>query len=263
MKKKIALIAIVVLTAVLLTACLSFKLPSARNLNPLNKLEKVLPGKKDEPAKSSAATESYTRYIEMKGEAYERLFAKLQDNPELIMQSLSLLPVTFMDYTLIPLTVLGEDEVAARTALTLFGAKNLKIKKSGNDSELSYTDNDGETIVFAVSYDPKMDSLKGTITQKDDFDSLLFEYVSIGNGYVSQYLTRSKDSEAQVIRAFFDEDNIVAFGFSEQNDLPASIYQNDRLDLGFVRENSTSYFVLKDGEIEIKSEDENEEQEEG
>jgi uncharacterized protein YceK len=65
------------------------------------------------------AAESYAKFAELKGAAYERISEKLSasEDMEISMVSMAMLPVVMIDLSLLPLTVLTSDPSGSAAAL--------------------------------------------------------------------------------------------------------------------------------------------------
>lgn len=207
-----------------------------------------------DPASLAPATnpaQGYNNYIAVKGDAYDRVSDAAEKSDTLAFTvSMNMVGMTFIDLYLIPLTVFGTDAQAVQMALGFFGLKDVEYNGVGNEFSVSYTNSDGATIKQTCTYDPAKDQMTSTVYEADGKVSVFFEYVNQGNNtYASQYYYLSNGSY-QVMRAYFDQDNVAAFSTVTAAEEPASILGKTGLNEDFVK-NSESYMILKDGKITV------------
>jgi len=263
MKKTLSVTLAFVFLIVMLTSCGAPSIPG----NVLDPAASKAPGASDAPAEpdepdAPAASStvdtsglgpigaSFARYTDMKGKAYERVSAKIEEKPELGMYAMTLLPITMMDLALIPLTIVDMDETAAAMTLGFLGAENVKVSKDGNKRTVTYTDSEGKSVKFAADYDQATDSVQAAITDDTGKEALFFEYVKVGGGYASQYYSAESEGSTEVITAFFDESNITAFGFKKSAGKPGSIFKNTGITADLVKGGDT-YVVMQDGKTTV------------
>ncbi len=200
------------------------------------------------PAEGSGTPSgSYGKYIDLKGKAFERISAKIEEKPELALYSMTLLPFTMVDLSLLPLSVMTSDSAAAAAALSMMGMKDVKLDTSGGKYSVTYTDSEGNKITQTCLYDAATDSVQSTIADQTGKETMFFEYVKVGSGYAAQYYSVG-DDENDVYTAFFDESNISAFGIQKANARPASIFKNTGVTLDLVKQGDT-YMILQDGKL--------------
>lgn len=202
----------------------------------------------DKPAsggKASTPSESFTAYMEAKNLAYERLSAKIDENEELGLYGLTLLPFVMMDLTLIPITALVGDDAAGAAALSMLGMNGVEIDRAGDTFTITYTDNEGKKTVQTCSYDAATDSMQSSITDDTGKETMFFEYARTGKGYAAQYYAVSDDG-TQVYTAFFNDTDMAAFGIKATEEKPASIYKNGSVTVDFVKGADT--FIMLDGD---------------
>ena len=194
--------------------------------------------------------EAYGKYIESKGKAYDRISEKISENEGYaFLVGMALIPVATVDLFLLPLTVIGMGS-GSEIALGMLGMQGVKIDQKGTDFTITYNDRDGNSMVQTCEYDPASDSMRSVINENDR-EILFFEYVKTGNGYASQYTTFNKDNnDIKLIKSFFDDSNIVGFGFESTSGRPNSIYKNKNLGSQFVI-NNEMYFMLEDGQLKV------------
>ncbi|MGI5848685.1 MAG: hypothetical protein ACOX8Q_01220 [Christensenellales bacterium] len=204
------------------------------------------------PADNVAASPSgsYTKYMEMKGTAYDRINAKLEDNEDLYLSvGLSLLPVALVDLSLIPLTVLVEENTGAEMALAMFGMSEVAIDRNGQEYTITYTDQEGNKNAQTCIYDPATDSLQSSIIDSAGKEVVFFEYIKVGNGYASQYFMHDESGYTK-ITSFFDESSSAAFGIETTDKKPDSIFKTGNQTVDFVK-NNEMYFILKGNSLTV------------
>ncbi len=262
MKKSLAILLALFLLALSLTGCGMGKLARMANeaKNAAGQEQQGSRQEQEQPAQEPSVSvgagaespaESYSKYIEIKGAAYERLNAKLEENEELYMSmALTLLPVSMVDLTLIPLTFLTADEQAAAAGLAILGMNDVVINKSGGGYTITYADSEGGKIVQTCVYDKATDSMQSSITDADGAETLFFESVRVGDGYASQYFTKNGDGTFTKITSFCDKSSIAAFGMESINSKPASIFKNSALTVDFVK-NGETYLILNGNTLTV------------
>lgn len=192
----------------------------------------------------SDPSSSYNAYIQVKGEAYDRISKKLEDNEELYMSvGMSLFTVGMVDLTLIPLTVVSLGE-GSETALEMLGITDVKITGSGNDYTVTYSDTENGTVTMTCKYDPATDSVQSTIKDGTGKEIMFFEYVKTGGGYASQYFMDNGEDGLMLVTSFVNDKDIAAFGIKTADSQPASIFGNTSLTKDFVV-NDEAYFILE------------------
>jgi len=199
-----------------------------------------------------SASDSYNAYIKAKSDAYDRINKKIEGNSEIGMAALMLMPVTMVDISLIPLTIVSVPEGAA--ALSVLGMEGINITGGGNEYSITYTSKDSEgnkqTINQTCKYDPASDSMQSRLTDGNGKEAMFFEYVKIDGGYASQYYYDSGDGSFQQITSFFNDTDTVAFGMKTLSSEPASIMGNKSLGVDFVKDGET-YFLLQGDKLTI------------
>jgi hypothetical protein len=247
-KKTISVALVFLLAAAMLTACGSPAANGGSSSNPAdtNASATSQPTAKAAAQAGGAATisESFNNFEKVKGDALTRITTLTENNTDLAMFSLTLLPFSVMDLTLLPLTVLSEDTNAAAMALGVFGMSGIKIDKSGNTSTITYTDSTGKKTVQTSQFDAATESLKSTLTDDTGKETLFFEYVRIGTGYAAQYYSVDS-SGTQVYTAFFDATDVAAFGVKTTTEKPASIYGNTGVTVDIVK--SADTYIIAQG----------------
>lgn len=201
-----------------------------------------------EPATNPS--EGYTNYITVKTNAYDRVtMASDQSDSLSMMIAMSFLGVTMVDLSLISLSMFTEDLAAAEMGMGMLGMNDVKITGNGNDYTITYTDSEGATIKQTCSYDAKKDQMASTLYDADSNIAMFFEYIHSGDSYTAQYYYPSDDGYT-VIKAYFDNDNIAAFGTMSSSSVPASIIGQSGFNADFVK-NDESYLILEDGKLSV------------
>lgn len=187
-------------------------------------------------------SESFGVYAEVKGAALQRVTDKIADNSDLSLSvGMGMLPVTMVDLSLLPLTVLSVE--GAESALEMFGMTGVEVTHNGNDYSVSYSDSEGNKLVQTCKYDPATDSMQSS-TSDGTNETIFFEYVRVGGGYASQYYIRNEDGTFMTITTFFNDTDTMAYGMTSSATKPASIIGNTSLTVDFVK-NDEVYCILQ------------------
>jgi hypothetical protein len=195
-------------------------------------------------------SEGFANYSTVKGEAINRISAASESSDTLSMTvAMNLLGISMIDLSLISLSVLTDDIAASQTALSWFGLADVKISGSGNNYTITYTDSDGASIKQTCEYDVSKDQMSSTLYGADGEVSIYFEYVHVGDAYAAQYYYDS-DGSFELIRTYFDMDNVAAIGSATSAGKPESILGGSVLDENFAV-NDESYMILKDGKLTV------------
>ena len=191
----------------------------------------------DEPAQQSgndqpvlggvgfaSPSESYLKFVELKSAAYERISDKLSasEDMDISMVSMAMLPVVMIDLSLLPLTVLTSDPSSSAAALGMMGMSGVDVKQNGQEYVISYSDEDGNVFTQTSEYEKATDSLQSSLSSPDG-ESIYFEYTRVGDGYASQTFMKNDDGSFLLIKSYFDESNISAFGIESADAKPNSI----------------------------------------
>lgn len=193
-------------------------------------------------------SEGFSNYSTYKSSAYERISAIAEESDALSMTvAFGYLGVTMIDLSLLSLAMITDDIAGSEMAMGMLGMEGVKIAGSGNDYTITYTDSEGASIKQTCSYDPGKDQLTTTLYDGDGKISLFFEYVNLGGAYAAQYYYPSEDM-FEVIQAYFDKDNVAAFGIMTASSEPSSILGKSGFNEEFVK-NEESYLILKDGKL--------------
>jgi hypothetical protein len=195
---------------------------------------------------------SYNNYLTVKSAAMDRITTVSEESDELSFAvAMNMLGISMIDLALISLTMFGDDLASSEMAMGFLGMENVKITGSDNDYTITYTDSEGQTIKQTCQYDKGKDSLKSELYDADGSISMYFEYVNLGdNTYAAQYYYSNDDGGYEIMRAFFDADNIAAFGTATADGEPESIYGQGGFDEQFVV-NEQTYMILKDGKLSV------------
>ncbi len=198
----------------------------------------------------ASPSESYAKFVELKGAAYERINDKLSNSEdmEISMVSMAMLPVVMVDLSLLPLTVLTSDPSGSAAALGMLGMSGVDVKMNGQDYVITYSNEDGEQLTQTSQYDKATDSLKSTLSTSEG-ESIYFEYTRVGDGYASQTFMKNDDGSYLLIKSYFDETNIAAFGIESADSKPASIIGNAAgLNKDFVK-NDEMYTIFENDQL--------------
>lgn len=193
-------------------------------------------------AAASTPADAYAKYAQAKSAAFDRLSAKLDENEALYLSiGMAILPISMIDLSLIPLSVIGLD--GGDTALAMLGMEGVDVKQAGNVYSLSYQDDEGQAVELTCEYDPSTDSMRSTTTQGGQ-EILAFEYVKAGNSYASQYYIWDDTAQNYSwITGFFDDEKIAAFGMATTDQKQGSIFKGSGYSSDFVV-NQETYFIL-------------------
>ncbi len=196
--------------------------------------------------------DSFSKYLDAKSNAFDRISKKIESNDELSLSvGLAVLPITMVDLSLIPLTVVGIDKQTGVSALEMLGMQGVTINVSGSVYTITYKDKEGNSQTQTCEYDPTTDSIRSIIKDNKGKEVMYFEYVKVGKGYASQYYMYDEDkNDYSLITSFFDDSNIVAFGISTAKKQPTSIFKNTALTKDFVV-NKEAYFILENNKLSV------------
>lgn len=254
MKKTATIIILFVMALSLLSGCFMFPKkfagPSETSQSGSSLDAQATGGVNASMAPAKNPSQGYSNYITMKSNAAERITDASEKTDALTAAvSMNMLGISMVDISLVTLTMLSDDLKSSELALGMLGMKDVKISGSGNDYTIAYSDANGATIKQTCKYDVGKDQLSALLYDSNGELSMYFEYVKVGVGYAAQYYFISNDSY-QVIRAYFDKDNIAAFGMMSAAEEPASIIGKTGLSEDFVK-NSETYMILKDGKLTV------------
>ncbi|MEL4106127.1 hypothetical protein AAFA46_04700 [Oscillospiraceae bacterium WX1] len=201
------------------------------------------------PSNAKSPSDGYSAYMDMKGDAIDRISNSVSsDDPESLGVAMTLVGYSMMDMSMLWLTAFTQDAAVAQSALAMMGVKDVKVTGSGNNYSITYSDSDGKAVTQTCQYDPAKDQLTSTLKDADGTVTMFFEYINLGGAYAAQYYYPDENGTYQVIRSFFDKDNIAAFGTLTATAEPDSIIGKSSLNEDFVV-NSESYIIFKDGEL--------------
>jgi len=182
----------------------------------------------DTPGAPASASESYSAYIQAKGELITKLTDALANNPGTEFTSMSLLGVSMVDLAMLPASSFGLGEAAAITALGFLGAEDIEYSESGNKYSVKYRGQDGLNYELHGEYDKAADALKCT-SFVDGKESLTSEYRRTSFGYVSQMYVIDDDGSTYVYQlAVSGPDGVV--GMSQVSEPPSLLTGNESID---------------------------------
>jgi len=269
MKKTLALLLALAFGATLLTGC--FRMPkkmieAMQSEKPTSSASSSETEEPDEPSQPDPASEkpgapsdiqpaknpseSYANYSSVKGAAMDRIYTALESSEDMgVSAGLGMLSIAMLDLSLVPLTVCNDYPEVAAGALGMLGMEDVKVDGKGGDYTITYKNSEGQVIRQTCKYDVAKDQLNSTLYDQDGKVTLIFEYVNLGDGYASQYYFPS-DEGYEIIRFYFDMDNVTAYATITAKDAPASIIGKSGFNEDFVTD-AQSYFLLKDGKLTV------------
>ncbi len=196
---------------------------------------------------SGTPSDSYAKYLEAKSAAMEKIYDKLDENPDETWGiSLAFLPITMVDLSLIPLSVFTSTDSAVITgALEFFSFSNIDFNVSGNTYSLSYDDGSGSKTSLICEYDPDNGSISSSMKDGNGTEIMFFELIENDNGYISQYYYPDEYSgEYTLLKGFFNDD-VIAYGIKATNSKPASIIGSNQ-GVGFIDDCDTKIIMEGD-----------------
>lgn len=206
------------------------------NLNSSNNNKKIT-----DKTKVNNLSESYTKYVELKGKKIDALNNTIEDN-ENISLGMAMLGLASIDLATIPATICGLDESAAAFSLIIYN--NVKYKMNGSVCTITFTNAQDEEGKFVADYDKKTDSTTMSIYENDNL-IMINEYTKIKDGYATLTYT-IEEGESSVYKTYFDKDNIFV-SFFEDVSKPESIFKNNDLTSDYAKNGDAFYFEIVDG----------------
>jgi hypothetical protein len=148
------------------------------------------------------------------------------------MAAMALMPISFADMTVLPLTILSTIPSAGNNVwegelLSLFkGTGRVELKGSINTFTIEGTEESGTNGKMTITgeYDMATDSLRAEFVT-DGNENHVFEFVASGDGYVSQ-LYSSIAGEVHIIKNAFNSSSLYS-SVIPANAKPESIYQKN------------------------------------
>lgn len=196
----------------------------------------------------------YSKFAEAKYAAYDRVTAKIEENEELIWYSMTLLPFTMIDLSLLSVSALTTTDAATAEMALAFFYEGVDVDISGDTYTISYKDSEGNTYTDTCVYDAKKDTLKANTTNSSGNETLFFEYVKVAEGsYAAQYYYNNEDDGGYEMLTLYFDDGTVGFGSQSMASKPASIFGQTGVGLEIVK-GCESYYIL-DGNSFIVYED--------
>ena len=213
----------------------------------------VDPGNTSDNGDSSAGyatgtpSESYAKYLDAKSVALEKIYDKLDENSdETWMLSLTLLPITMVDLSMIPLSVFTSTDAAIVTgALEFFSYTDIDFNVSGNTYSLTYEDGNGEKTSLVCEYFSDPSAASCTMKDGNGTEIMFFEFVESGNGYLSQYFYSDESTGGNTMLKSYIDNNVITYGVKEANARPATII-NSRQGADFVNDCDTVFIMEGD-----------------
>lgn len=186
-----------------------------------------IPDNNTRPSTGSPVADSYTAYIEAKGNMVTKLSDALINNEDTLFVAFSLLGITMVDLSMIPATLFGLDEQSVVFGLGFFNYENVQYSQNGNSYTISYKDSEGKSVDFSGTYDAATDTLITTMTE-DGREILYSEYRKTSFGYVGQYYLSGEDGKSLYKVVVNGEDG--AIGISEGASKPAALTGGETVD---------------------------------
>ena len=182
----------------------------------------------DNSGSPATASESYTAYIQAKGELLTKLSDALASNPDTALNSMSLLGISMIDLALVPASSFGLGEESALMVLGFLGAEDLVYSENGNQYSVKYKGEDGKSYELQGEYDKAADALKCT-SLVDGKETLTSEHRKTPYGYVSQAYVIDDDGSAYVYQlTATGTDGVV--GMSKASEKPSSLTGSESFD---------------------------------
>ncbi len=174
--------------------------------------------------KVSTIAESYSKYVELKSQMYEKLSDSIPDNN--YTAPLTLLGFASMDVIMTPISMCGVKESEAAIFYTMYN--NLKYTSNDNECTITYSAQE-KTNKFVSIYDRNTDSVQTKFYENDKL-IIISEYVKLEDGYgAQQYLVDNDYGNSTSFRSIF-RDEYIAVGFFENvTKEPTSIFKNKNL----------------------------------
>lgn len=178
----------------------------------------------DKPAAPGSLTpqQSYTAFIEAKGELVTLITDALGSNPDTAMESFSLLGVAMVDLMALPASALGYGQDMAATTLGILGATDVQYTESGNQYTVTYTGSEGKRYEFNATYDAAADAMVMKTRALEDTDSISYEYRKTPFGYVAQICAYNGDTMTEMYQITVHESGGV-LGISGGGSTPAPL----------------------------------------
>ena len=182
----------------------------------------------DNSGSPAIASESYSAYIQAKGELLTRLSDALASNPETAFSSMSLLGISMVDLALLPASSFGLGEASANMALGFLRAEDIVYSENGNQYSVKYKGEDGSNYELQGEYDKSADALKCT-SLVDGKETLTSEHRKTSYGYVSQTYVVNDDGSTYVYQlTATGNDGVV--GMSKASEKPSSLTGSESID---------------------------------
>lgn len=198
-------------------------------------------------------SEGYNNFLSVKTSAYDRISVKTETYTDISFTILmNMLTIITVDLELIPLTVFtGQDEVETAAALSILGMSNVNLSSSGDTYTITYNSASGSQITQMCQYDASPDQMVSVVTDGSGKELVFFEYVNLGDAYVSQYYYYGEtDGLYYLVTGYFNDSNIAAFGISTSSSKPDSILGGSNFSEEFVK-NDEMYMILKDDVLTV------------
>jgi hypothetical protein len=174
-------------------------------------------------------SESFSSYVEAKGEVVSLLTDALASNPDTAMDSMSFFGLAIVDLAVVPASSFGMGEDIARTTLGMFGSEVLDYSENGNQYMIKWRNSEGGEYELRGEYNEAADALICNAFM-DGKESVVWEYRKTSFGYVGQiYSVDESDGSAYVYQmAISGKDGVV--GMYEASSAPSLLTGNEGID---------------------------------
>lgn len=235
MKKVISLLVAIMMLCVIFTGC-SNKGPVATDDNGKTEVsENAEVQESAEVSESEAAGEvstgisstgnpvadSYTAYTNAKYVVINKLSDGLEQDTNALSAYWTIIGVSMADLSLAPIAAFGYDAATVEASMAYLGAAGVKYTINGNTYTMTYTDADGQAMVYTATYDPGTDSMVMSVTT-NGVEGVYSEYHKTSFGYVSQSFFANDDGTGTLYQfSISGEDGV--FGSSSTPVKPAAL----------------------------------------
>lgn len=179
-----------------------------------------LEGEIKDNTKVSNISESHSKYIELKNNAYDKLSNKLPEND--LTLSFGLLGFVSSDLMIAPISICGLSEKDAAFSYAMFNITNYKSEK--DKCNITFNTDEGESSTFETIYDEKTDSIQSKMFEGGKI-IIQYEYVKLNDGYATQQYYYDDENNITAYRSIFS-DNYISIGFFDNVEKnPKTIYK--------------------------------------
>ena len=164
--------------------------------------------------------DSYAAFTDAKYVVINKLTDGLGQDETAIAAYMTILGVSMADLALAPIATFGYDAETVEASMAYFGASGIDYTVNGNTYTMSYTDPDGNTMVYTATYNPTVDSMVTSFTV-GGVETVYSEYYKTSFGYVSQSYFANEDGGVLYQYSISGEDGV--FGYSTTSEAPAAL----------------------------------------